>query len=286
MKALLRAVGRLAARIRKPGADYPHFHFGSLMDDRGGCDRCPIWSGRCWWHADGRRCVRLEWHWFTLHNRSLGAGVQVGGGESDGDVQLSLSVPWLCNLYLTTEGYLSPRPQREWELRYLLPGEFGEGGTLAFNFAHCRDFYGAKIGGVEKWIDIADLVMGRDRYEAVQEARYELEVNLIGEPTYQVDAVVERATWTRTRPGWRWRRKTRLSVDLSFSPGIPVPGKGENSWDCGDDAVYSIHRPVDDASEEAVVRACDKAVAGIRKTRRQRGGEDWKPAPEAEATTA
>jgi hypothetical protein len=286
MKALLRAVGRLAHRIRKPGADYPHFHFGSLMDDRGGCDRCPIWSGRCWWHAADRRCVKLEWHWFTLHNRSLGAGIQAGGGGSDGDVQLSMSIPWLCNLYLTMEGFLPQREPVEWELRYLLPGEFGEWGTIAVDWANRENFYGERVGGLHRWFDVADLVMGREEYAAVEVARHDLSVNLPDEPTYRVDAKVESATWTRTRRWFRWKKRSRLSIDLSFDPPIPVPGKGENSWDCDEDAFYSIHRPVDDASQEAAVRACDEAVAGIRKTRRQRGGEDWKPAPEAEATTA
>jgi hypothetical protein len=31
-----------------------------------------------------------------------------------------------------------------------------------------------------------------------------------------------------------------MRVDLKIDKGIPHAGKGENSWDCGDDATYGM----------------------------------------------
>ena len=54
--------------------------------------------------------------------------------------------------------------------------------------------------------------------------------------------------------------------------GLPIPGKGENSWDCGDDAYYSIGTPAATAME-AVEYAADRVL----ETRRRYGGSSWAP---------
>ena len=39
---------------------------------------------------------------------------------------------------------------------------------------------------------------------------------------------------------WPWGAKTRITATVESEQGLPIPGKGENSHDCGDDAYYSI----------------------------------------------
>ncbi len=42
-------------------------------------------------------------------------------------------------------------------------------------------------------------------------------------------------------PGFR---KVLWHAEVESKAGLPVPGKGENSWDCGPDAIFSLHTPV------------------------------------------
>jgi hypothetical protein len=54
------------------------------------------------------------------------------------------------------------------------------------------------------------------------------------EGCYEAIATPESRTWT-----YRFGIvKRRDSVDLRIDGGIPFSGKGENSWDCGDDGLY------------------------------------------------
>ena len=53
---------------------------------------------------------------------------------------------------------------------------------------------------------------------------------------------------------------------------IPVPGKGENSWDCGEDATFSLSCPSTTISE-----AIGEMVKSCMRTRERYAGLDFKP---------
>lgn len=83
------------------------------------------------------------------------------------------------------------------------------------------------------------------------------------------------ATWERERRTWRrarlpWALQTRTDVSLNIEPGIPVPGKGENSWDIEDDAVCGT-------GGGSVAAAVGNAVASATRQRRQYAGPGWTP---------
>lgn len=83
------------------------------------------------------------------------------------------------------------------------------------------------------------------------------------------------ATWEREQRTWRrsripWPLRTRTDVSLSIEPGIPVPGKGENSWDIEDDGVCGT-------GGDTVAAAVGNAVASATRQRRQYAGPGWMP---------
>ena len=79
------------------------------------------------------------------------------------------------------------------------------------------------------------------------------------------------ATWKRSR--WPWPLKIqRLDISMHPDNQIPFPGKGENSWDCDEDATYSSLFPGDD-----IDIGIGKMVGDILQTRRRRAGNNWKP---------
>lgn len=71
-------------------------------------------------------------------------------------------------------------------------------------------------------------------------------------------------------------RKHGTSVEIEMFPGeqVPVPGKGENSWDCGDDAIFGAT-----SWTPSIEEAVGRLVAGALRDRRRRAGSSWRPRP-------
>lgn len=69
---------------------------------------------------------------------------------------------------------------------------------------------------------------------------------------------------TFKRPRWPWAKKV-VRADITPRVPITIPGKGENSWDCGDDAIHSLMTPCDSVDEAVVKFVAD--VLGARKRR-------------------
>src|SRR5664279_501473 len=79
-----------------------------------------------------------------------------------------------------------------------------------------------------------DTIFGKAKHnlEIVREEDIKI---VMPEGTYDGHAKFERRTWRRPRS---LRTLTREYWDIDVPKGLPVPGKGENSWDCDDDAIY------------------------------------------------
>ncbi len=76
------------------------------------------------------------------------------------------------------------------------------------------------------------------------------------------------------------QRITTVELDFGDKP-VPIPGKGENSWDCGEDATYASSSPA-----RTIEHAVGKFVASTLERRRRYGGENWRPAPKPQAASA
>lgn len=85
----------------------------------------------------------------------------------------------------------------------------------------------------------------------------------------QWDGDCYHGTAKHTRRTWKRRFSTmvRDAYEIDMQEGIPFPGKGENSWDCGDDAYFGF-------SGETI----EKAVAHIVAETLKRRYDGWRPA--------
>lgn len=136
-----------------------------------------------------------------------------------------------------------------------------EKGSLRWKLLRYRGWLPERGFRVRIRLDIHNLVLGRPRRLSVEDVTQERWRNRAGfrwggdpprpyveimvpmpEGNYPASVTLERSTWGRKR--WPWGRKVQYSTDLEIPGGIPHPGKGENSWDCGDDGLYSIYAPV------------------------------------------
>jgi hypothetical protein len=127
-------------------------------------------------------------------------------------------------------------------------------------------------------------VMGRNEYKSEplrewDEDNFTLVVPWNGKREHhRVKAEVRRESWTRTR--WPWRSKpwrTSLCLHVDSKTGIPIPGKGENSWDQGDDAMMGFAASVTGTSDDEVMAGAQQLVDTIVRTRMRYGGKRWEP---------
>lgn len=129
-----------------------------------------------------------------------------------------------------------------------------------------------------KWMDGSfdptKFLFGDSKYENKTLSTHNV---MIPMPEGCYPAVVEMhySTWKRPRLPWFSHKGTYGKVDVDI--GIPHEGKGENSWDCGEDATYGIS-----CDARTVEDAIGKMVAAVLNSRRKyNGSRDAKyPDPE------
>jgi hypothetical protein len=94
------------------------------------------------------------------------------------------------------------------------------------------------------------------------------------EGPYPVTVQRQRQRWWRTRWPWWPCRIEHVSYEVECPYGIPFPGKGENSWDCGEDGLWSTACAV-----ETVEDACERFRTTVLDYRRRYGGEQCASEP-------
>lgn len=88
------------------------------------------------------------------------------------------------------------------------------------------------------------------------------------EKSYKGHAILADWTWHYQR----WFSKTIRRCEIKVPEGIPHPGKGENSWDCGDDATFGLTT----GKVKNIPQAVGDLVGMTLETRVKNGGwEDW-----------
>lgn len=103
---------------------------------------------------------------------------------------------------------------------------------------------------------LKDRLLGKRAY-SVTEVKRTRSVVPLPEGGVSCEIVWEEATWKR--PRWP-RTLTVLRADVTPDRPVGTPGKGENSWDCGDDATHSICGPVKGTTEREAVMMLTSSV--------------------------
>lgn len=258
-----------------------HFHWQNLNDKPGGLQGSGVRHGRAWWHFGERGVLGLEWGFFKPS-----FGVSFGAEASDGvGLKASLCVS-LFTLYVHAHG-----GPFAWAAKKILPWHDVEhdGKTYrihadrevsfrvfdwALQWTIWKDWRDGWSSRDPRWrdgsFDVVDFVFGRTSYEE----RVLLEEPVVvpmPERGYRGTVKIQERTWRRPRWPLVWHRRVGADVDMGKDP-IPFPGKGENSWDCGEDALYGSSNHATTASE-----AIAKVVESVLRSRHRHGGRDWMP---------
>jgi hypothetical protein len=227
--------------------------------------------GRAWFNFWGRR-LRVEW---SLGQFRCGIGIEFS--HDDDAVMLTLRIPLLFTLFV---GLSSPplnrlarwTGQRECSIK-IHDGALWTGLWVNPWESSRRDPWYRKLRAFYP----LDFILGRTKCgEPRIVDRGQRKIPML-EGEYDADITIEERTWKRARWPFVWHRS--LYADVTVEKGVPVEGKGENSWDCGQDATYGMHFPCKSVSEAAAY-----FTSSMMKNRERYGGKNWKPR-EAEATT-
>lgn len=127
--------------------------------------------------------------------------------------------------------------------------------------------------GWEWHVYLMDAIFGQRDYTSVETGRETLTLTM-PEGGYRADCTMTRDTWTR--PRWPWR-PVSLTLDrahIDFDPPVGIPGKGENGWDCDDDATFSLTTSLKHGNLRATL---DEFALDTLRTRQHRGGLNWQP---------
>lgn len=242
------------------------FHSQNLNEDRHGRPKGLPYEGRCWLNTP-RGEFKFAWH---LWNKALRFSVQ--SDADSGGVQLGWALPPASFWFTAPVPFRKP----DYEHTNYLSLSVHDS-SLWWQFG--GNSFGDWSRDTPKWkhgnFNFGDFFLGDVKYT---EGSPEIQKVKIPMPEGAYDATVTLREDRWERPRWKTLRLRRASVDVPL--GIPFPGKGENSWDCGEDAVFGLSCCADTVEE-----AIGKQVETVLRNRRRYGGNVMLkyPSPEERA---
>lgn len=229
------------------------------------------YHGRLWIHTSGRLGLCFTWNFWS---HFCGAEVRAGPGGDD-SVVFHLSFPpvsfWL--------GIRSPFPFEWWKKHWGY--EEMELSVRVFDWAIWWNFWTPAHSWSNKtpkyrngnW-HFLDTLLGDHKHSDVDLSTTEVVIPM-PEGNYPATVRLFESTWKR--PRWFARRLVRADIKMHEGYAIPAPGKGESSWDCGDNPTLSMTTPA--STVEEAIAAMVKS--SLRTRRRHGGGVMMKyPAPQ------
>jgi hypothetical protein len=252
-------------------------HWQNLTKDEKGLI---LRHGRAWfhraWNEDATRRDNIRFCWSFFGWQWLGFGINLFDGDNERDVTLSLGL-WFCSFYLGFENLLPKRygyPRHMWkhETGISITADGGLGNlAVSVDLHHaggdCHDCQGWNGPHLYWWP--LNTLLGRAVYSS-HEIDTQDRLLQMPEGNYHVTVKLTEDRWKR--PRWPWAKTVRR-VHIECKAGIPKPGKGENSWDCGEDAAYGLTCPASTVEE-----ALGKMKASVMRDRERYGGKSWRPA--------
>lgn len=235
------------------------FHSQNLNEDRHGRPKGLPYEGRCWLHSPLGE-FQFEW---ALSTHSLAAFHVQADGENGGLSFHTKLIP--VSLFLTL-----PVPSKRWKKRFGysnanfidLSLSREDDVSLRWQFGGDTMSWSSKT---PKWkhgnFSITDFVLGKREYAEGDQEVHRVKIPM---PEGAYDATVALGVDRWERPRWFPLTIRRARVDVPL--GIPFPGKGENSWDCGEDCSFGFTGPAENVED-----AIGKQVASVLRNRRRNG---------------
>lgn len=243
-------------------------HFQNLSDDRRGRTVGSIFrNGRAWLYlgADGPT-VRWSWHFKSrdrlvhLHANNAEHGLHSSIAGLGVFLSFGIDLPWKW------------LPEWWHELTERQLGISDHDGSLWFDFfaeqdrSPSRGPFGIRLDPSWSYIDF---LLGKASYETETLEQRDTHVPM-PEKVYAATVEIFESKWRRPR----WFTKRMLRATIEVEGGIPIPGKGTESWNCGEDASFGLT-----CKATTVEEAVGEMVKNCLETRARYGGRNWTPNP-------
>ncbi|KKN81392.1 hypothetical protein LCGC14_0320050 [marine sediment metagenome] len=231
-----------------------HFHWQNLSEDDKRRRRVPF-NGRAWWHFGKDSGWNLAWQW--VFSPRLRCKFSIGHDEESG-YGFSIGLPFFA-LYVSL-GYPGSYKKDKRDLSLSI-----HDWTLWWRVWADPDCWNNQR---PRWRDgsfhFLDVLLGKVKHWKEDERVVDV---LLPLPERSYPGTVEMYTGIWKRPRWFADRRSMCEVEIPRGGKAPqFPGKGENSWDCGDDAIYGLHREC-----KTVPEAVGKYVEAVLHNRERRG---------------
>lgn len=210
-----------------------YWHSQNLNEDsRGRIKGSKFWNGRAWLYlphpfsAEKRKhhqSIELGFEWSFRWRQSIGVNFHT----NDERAVLNLHFGFL-SLYPSVTNLLTTRNWRDTGIEW-------HGGYLWLNFYHDDDGWAKGWNGLHLAINFADLLLGRKKHSDIV---IETVRAVVPMPEGSYPATITFHERTAKRP--RWFTDRYITANIKPDEPIGIPGKGENSWDCDDDALFEM----------------------------------------------
>lgn len=235
-------------------------HWQNLNEDRHGNPKGLPIEGRWWMHSP-LGTFQFSWHLWSTYNI---AAFHIQADPEDGGISFHVkAIP--VSLFLNL-----PVPSKRWKKRFGYRNtnfvdvslSRADDVSLRWQFGGDTMSWSSKT---PKWkhgnFSITDFVLGKRKYTEGDQEVHKVKIPM---PEGAYDAMVALGEDRWERPRWFTLRVRRARVEVPI--GIPFPGKGENSWDCGEDCSYGFTGPA-----ATVEEAIGKQVESVLRNRRKYG---------------
>lgn len=232
----------------------------------------PLIDGRAWLHTPIANRGNIGFQWCFIKTKSFSFGFDVGSDWDEDDFRFRAALPFLFAFYLSFEGFISSKSKAAW--KWWPKRESKETSIRILDSSiwiyiwQSEGCHSNKDGWHRIVIHPLDIILGKQKYSkrTISITQDDIEMP---EGHYPCQIEMFESTWKRPRSPFA-RKVLRADMDISKNP-IPIPGKGENSWDQGDDATYSMT-----TSASTVKEAKARLVESLLETRERYGGANWK----------
>lgn len=251
-------------------------HWQNLNDKKDGTQGSGWIHGRAWFHRKwnesrggyGKRGRQVCFSWNFEPRWWLGAQMDLFDGDNERDIGFSLHLGF-AHFWVTLENFLSREKANRHNWAHTTGISYFEDHLrveLHHAGADCWDCKGWKGW---YWSDfVSDLIWGSAVYSSTMIEERDAQVSM-PEGAYLAKVKIANDQWKRPRKPWS---NTIRRAHIDCPVGIPKPGKGENSWDCGQDATYGLTCPA-----VSVEEAVEKLRASVVRDRERHGGKGWLP---------
>lgn len=245
----------------------------------------PPWLHRGVWLHGPNLVAHAEWN--LLAKRGFGVGFQFGRNGGESDLGLDLYVGRLASVWLRLGSRWTrwarvrqdKDPKHWYYARHTGVRLFPHDGCiLSWEFDALDGMWRRSDPKWRRWSLTTTAILGR---QTVDREEGESGVARIPLPEGVYDGIYKVQTITRRYERWPGRLLDLLcgpqrwkSVAVSVDGGIPIQGKGENSYDCGMDGLFSIS-----GGFATVEDAVAGAVKSVLRDRKRYGGPHNLPRP-------